>query len=159
MTRVHVVMQMKVLIDVAYILMPALISYAVQSLCPLGPSVGQNVKFRPPPWVFGVVWPVLYLLLGYSWSREMRLSRNTALSATLYISTALALAGWIYVYGCRQEVAGASWVLLLSIATTLACFGQGDSVSRLCLSPLLAWLIFALHMNTAAAQQLDQAPG
>ena len=37
-------------------------------------EAGKEIAFRPPSWVFGVVWPVLLLLLGYSWTLRPKLT-------------------------------------------------------------------------------------
>ena len=45
------------------ILIPAIIGYATVAKCPMKNS-GENVKFRPPPWAFSVVWIICYLTLA-----------------------------------------------------------------------------------------------
>ena len=35
--------------------------------CKISRNSGNIVKFRPPSFVFGIVWPILYILLGLSW--------------------------------------------------------------------------------------------
>lgn len=142
--------------DLALVLAPGVLNYAVQAMCPVGKTSGALVPFRPPPLVFGVVWPVLYLLLGYAWLQSSRTSADTRLSTGLYASTSLSLAAWIYVYGCRKAVVEASWVVLVALCCSIGCFGQGPALSKLCLSPLIGWLIFALVMNTTQASNIQR---
>ncbi len=43
--------------------------FAVNSMAfffPIAKTSGQEVWFRPPPYVFAIVWPLLLLLIGYS---------------------------------------------------------------------------------------------
>ena len=46
---------------------PLILGYLTSFFCKIGKNSGENVKFRPKPWVFGIAWPILYLCLGYSW--------------------------------------------------------------------------------------------
>ena len=53
-------------------------------------SSGKNVPFRPPGWVFGVVWPILYFTTGFAWSsskKDYLFSMITALCCL-----------WLYIY-------------------------------------------------------------
>ena len=51
-----------------YLLLPMFSVYLVGAFYPLGMETGKDIPFRPPGWVFGVVWPILLLLIGYSWT-------------------------------------------------------------------------------------------
>ena len=51
-----------------YLLLPMLSVYLVGVFYPIGKEAGKDIPFRPLSWVFGVVWPVLLLLIGYSWT-------------------------------------------------------------------------------------------
>ena len=57
-----------------YLLLPMFCVYLAGSFYPVGKEVGKDIPFRPPGWVFGVVWPVLLLLIGYSWTLRPELS-------------------------------------------------------------------------------------
>ena len=52
--------------DLLRLFYPMVAGYGVSKFCKMGKS-GVNIKFRPPPYVFGIVWPILYILLGLSW--------------------------------------------------------------------------------------------
>ena len=50
--------------DVIIFLIPLITGYFMSAICPMKKGeAGSNVPARPPGWVFGVVWPILYLLL------------------------------------------------------------------------------------------------
>lgn len=137
--------------DILLIFVPAIIGYICNSFCKVGEDAGQNVFFRPPAWVFKFVWPVLFLLFGLSWFVASKNCTRTALCMLTYLATVISLGGWILVYGCMSKKY-ACWILLVSICLCLACFTQGTEVSKLLLTPLLAWLLFAQLMNAAEVQ-------
>ena len=129
-------------------ILPALLGYITHYFCPMNNNKNNGKKvplFRPPPYVFYIVWPILYITLGISWKNNTR----TLLIDSVYISLSSLLALWIYVYSCRNSVMGSVYVMLLSITSTIAGIIVSDNVvSQLLLTPLLTWLVFALLLNT-----------
>ena len=140
-------------IDIIYFLLPSLIGYGTGMFCVIGKNAGNKVKFRPPPYVFGLVWPILFMLFGLSWVIASKNSNNTTICVMTYATAALFLGLWTYVYGCLKMKKEACWVILLSLATLLAAFSQGSEASKILISPLIAWIIFALFMNTTEVQE------
>ena len=49
------------------IILPTIIGYTASFFCKTSKDAGKNVYFRPDSKVFGIVWPILYLLIGLSW--------------------------------------------------------------------------------------------
>ena len=49
------------------IFVPAILGFATSGFCRIGKSAGSAVPFRPPAWVFGFAWVILYTLFGFSW--------------------------------------------------------------------------------------------
>jgi translocator protein len=139
--------------DILLTIMPAIVGYGSQLVCGLGKNSGSNVKFRPPPFVFGIVWPILFILLGISWAIAYRNCLNKVMCMSTYGLLTILLGLWILVYGCAKSKKGASWVLILIVASGLASFAQGNEVSKVMITPLLAWILFALIMNTTEVQQ------
>ena len=125
-----------------YILFPLVLCFALQFVTPLS-KAGSRVKFRPPAASFGIIWTILFLMLGYAWSL------NTDKSLYYGITTAL-LALWILVYGMSSKLA--SWVLISVMASILSCIAVSNQKSKVLLSPLMAWAIFATIMNTTEVQ-------
>ena len=137
--------------EVAVLCTPAALSYATSAFCPIAREAGANVKFRPPAAVFGFAWSLLFLALGSSWVLALRTHADVT-TALCYSALSLALPLWIATYSCAGSPKYAVWVLVLCVALTAACGCSGDRASRLLLSPLLGWLIFALVMNAAEVQ-------
>ena len=98
----------------------------------------------PPSWVFGTVWPVLYLLIGISWYRAV--PRH----APLYWVLTLLLGAWLGLYQCLRatKVAAADLVLSVMVAVYLVFrLLQHERASAFLLMPLVAWLSFATYLN------------
>ena len=68
-----------------YLFIPIISVYVSGMYYPVDDKSGKKVWFRPPGWVFGVVWPILLSLLGYSWflrpptSAVLRVSHRSAI--------------------------------------------------------------------------------
>jgi len=138
--------------DIILVLIPAMVGYGVRLKCNIGEKAGSTVIFRPPAWVFGVIWPILFLFFGLSWAIAARKSSNKKLAMCMYALTTILLGAWIVVYGCLKNKKASSWVLILAVAAGIASFGQGNEVSKALIAPLIAWTLFALLMNTTEVQ-------
>ena len=53
--------------DICILLLPLILGYSIAALCPIKKDTGKSVAFRPNPIVFSIVWPVLFLMLGWAW--------------------------------------------------------------------------------------------
>ncbi len=140
--------------DILYILLPSVIGYGSTMFCKTGKDSGNVVKFRPPAYVFGIVWPILFILFGISWAIAMRNCTNKVLCLISYSLAVLSLAVWIFTYSCFNSKKGGAWILILTVAFSLMCFAQGNDVSRVLLAPLIGWAIFAMMMNVVEVQEL-----
>ena len=126
--------------DIFYLLFPLISGYITISICPMKKNSGSSVKFRPPSYVFGIVWPILYLMIGYAWI-------NAKEHSIWYLTLSLSLCLWLVVYSCQNNKKGAIGINLLSILLVLICYTVSDQLSKLLLLPLLVWLGFALLLS------------
>lgn len=141
------------LTDLVYLLSPALVGYGMQSLCKLDKNAGKTVKFRPPSYVFGIAWPILFLLLGIAFMMSMRRKNtNKNITLVLYSMLILSLGLWIYSYGCKDNKINSLWILMISFTLALSCFTISEQETRLMLCPLIGWLLFAILMNKTEIQ-------
>jgi benzodiazapine receptor len=110
-------------------------------------NAGKKLKQRPPAWIFGVVWSILFLLFGAAWNFAIDENEDTLeiLVWVFYVMLLLSLLLWPWVY-CKSKKL-ALYLILFSIILTLCCYSLGPISSKLCLSPLLGWLIFAMFLN------------
>jgi tryptophan-rich sensory protein len=104
-------------------------------------------KFNPPSWLFMVVWPILYLLLGYSsyliWNSK-NINKNTYIILYL-IHLVLLLVWWPYfVYFPNRIFSTISLIGLDLYAIILAFLFYGvNKIASYLLIPYIAWLSFA----------------
>jgi tryptophan-rich sensory protein len=105
--------------------------------------------WRPPNWLFGPAWALLYALIAISaWLVWRADGFGTALviwSVHLVIN-----AGWSAVFfGLRRPDLACAWILLLwaSIAVTIAAFAPVSLLAAWLLAPYLLWVSFATALN------------
>jgi tryptophan-rich sensory protein len=110
-------------------------------------EAGSSVPSRPPGWVFGVVWPILYILMGLAWV-QLRKQKDETTVDILFSLLIIALNSWIIVYSCAKQKKNALYILILSVAIVLATWGYSVGTTEMFyLTPLVAWLIFATMLN------------
>ena len=117
--------------------------------------------FMPPGWAFGLVWPLLYGLLGLALARILSLPASPRRSAALVLFFAqLALNfAWSPIFFAAHDMRLALIVIVLMAALAAGAAGQFrrlDATAGLLMVPYLAWLVFAAVLNSAIA---DLNPG
>ncbi len=131
--------------ELALVAVPAAVGYALSAACRMPSS--SDIPFRPPAWVFGVVWPILYLLLGVAWFRTAVAAGTLTFRSASYLLTTALLGLWLVVYSCMRNTKGAVFVLLASVLSVAFNIALSGPVERLMLIPLMVWLCFATLMN------------
>ena len=146
--------------DWLLLLIPSIAIFATSMHCKIGNQAGKNVKFRPPPYVFGPVWFCLTILMGLSWiyctnsvhqtAHVVSGSSTTELTAiyVIYTLLTLSLMLWIILYGCGSEPLKALWTFIPTLMFCFMALSNGNYISKMMISPLTAWVIFALLMAT-----------
>ena len=123
----------------AYLFIPMISVYLSGMYYPIDDKSGEKVWFRPPGWVFGVVWPILLSLLGYSWFLRPKLTRYYAF-LTLVLST------WSILFSFNKAYAFIN--ILTALITTMAMILPAyPQKATLLLVPLGLWLSFASLLN------------
>ena len=119
--------------------------------------------FMPPGWAFGVVWPILYALLGIALAMVLaeRSSprRKTALTL-FFIQLALNFA-WSPIFFAAHDIRLAKIVIFAMAAIAAAAAGQFMRLRKpagLLMVPYLGWLVFAATLN-ATIEQLNPGAG
>ncbi len=108
--------------------------------------------FTPPGWVFGAVWPVLYLLIGLAFSVVLnaRGARGRGLAITLFVVQLLCNLAWSPLFFAAHEVTLAAYLaimILVLAAITTVLFWRVRSSAGLLMLPYLAWLVFAAVLS------------
>ena len=106
----------------------------------------------PPSWVFGVVWPILYILIGAAggivWSVRQHPARRRALF-WFVLQLALNFAWTPVFFGLEQIALGLGVILALNVAAIVATIRMGrvsPLAARLML-PYLVWIGYAAVLN------------
>lgn len=102
----------------------------------------------PPGWVFGLVWPILYLLIALALAMVIhaRGARGRGLAITLFIVQLICNLAWSPLFFGQHEVLLAFYLILiiLLLATiTTVLFGRVRSLAAWLMVPYLIWLGFA----------------
>lgn len=102
----------------------------------------------PPPWVFGPVWSVLYVLMGVALGR-MVFRKAWSAVWVFVIQFALNLMWTPVFFGAHRidvalAVIAAIW---FGVVSTIQLAGKVDKVSAWLLGPYLAWVSYAAYLN------------
>ena len=117
----------------------------------------RTPSFQPPDVVFGVMWPLNFLLLlvvGLTSIRTAPTGVAWAATGVLAVSVALAL-GWAWLFyvphhlgaaaACLAGAAALTWVLLVVVA-------RHETWAGLLLAPYALWLTIATALSVAYAR-------
>jgi tryptophan-rich sensory protein len=106
----------------------------------------------PPPAAFGVVWPILYTLMGLAaamvcaaWGSRYRLPAILAFALQLLVNLA-----WTPVFFGEHEITLGLYVIAaldVAVLVTIVLFWKVRRAAALLLVPYLAWILFATVLN------------
>ncbi len=118
----------------------------------------------PPPATFGIVWSILYAMMGFAlalvgsaWGARGRLAAIVIFAAQLLVNLA-----WSPVFfGAHQITAGLIVIAVLDILVlvTIVAFWRVRKVAGALLLPYLAWVLFATALNYEFLRLNPQADG
>ena len=92
-------------ISILKLILPFTLGTVSANLFPIK-KAGENIPFRPEPYVFRIVWPILYILIGYSWF----LNDNNNIDI-LFLILNISLNSWLYFYNIRMDKNFAIYIL------------------------------------------------
>jgi benzodiazapine receptor len=111
--------------------------------------------FTPPGWLIGLVWFILFVLMGVSmffiWRNNLRLNNPPIKNAIVLFGVQLIVnVLWSAIFfGLRSPIAGlgaiaALWILIL---VTIIMFWRVSRDAALLLVPYILWVSFAAYLN------------
>jgi len=111
----------------------------------------------PPPATFGLVWSVLYIMIGLALAVVLSAAgaRGRRLAVTMFaIQLALNLAWSPLFFGLHQMTWALVDILLLDVAViaTIVLFARIRPGAAWLLAPYLVWVLFATYLNFAFLQ-------
>lgn len=122
--------------------------YLASMVCTIGKDAGATVPARPPSWVFGIVWPFLYIFIGIAW--VILRDQDSYIIDILMSLTVIGLVAWILIYGCSKNKKNALYIILLILVAALLLFGYSWSQNKyagMLITPFLGWILFATMLN------------
>lgn len=108
--------------------------------------------FQPPSWAFGVVWPILYLLMAYAgWRADTAAPQANKIGLRLRYGAQLLLnAAWTIAFFALQSIIGGLIVilaLLVSIIIWMLAARHYDRLAAWLFAPYVTWVTFATLLN------------
>ena len=105
----------------------------------------------PPPWVFSVVWTILYVMMGYASFLVIEEGTGDQKTARiLYFAQLFFNFFWsIIFFNLRWYLFAFAWLLFLwfLVLATLKAFAEIEPKAGKVLIPYLLWLTFAAYLN------------
>jgi benzodiazapine receptor len=122
-----------------YLFIPLISVNSVAYFYPISKDSGEKLWFRPPPYVFAIVWPILLILLGYSWYIRPTL-------VFYYTILTLLLSTWSIVWN-NSKFYAFIYIITTLLFTLFLILYKYVRKSSILLVPLLLWLSFASVLN------------
>ncbi|WP_293868836.1 TspO/MBR family protein [uncultured Alsobacter sp.] len=110
----------------------------------------RKPSWRPPNWLFGPAWTVLYILIAVAGWMVWKKAGLVSVPIAIYAVQLVLNATWsgLFFGMRRMDLAFAELVLLwLSIAATIWTFQPVDQTAAWLLVPYLCWVTFAGALN------------
>ncbi|MFC1603770.1 TspO/MBR family protein [Planctomycetota bacterium] len=112
-------------------------------------------SFTPPDWSFGLVWPILYIIMGISafliWNRGIN-KRPVKAALRLFILQLVLNGLWTPIFFGLHMIAFALVEIILlwvAILMTILAFRKISKLASLLLLPYILWVSFAVALNAA----------
>lgn len=102
----------------------------------------------PPPWLFGPVWSVLYLMMGVAVGRLIH--RRSWQAVWVFVMQFVLNLIWTPVFFGAQQVAAALAIIVaiwLGVFSTILLARKADRASAGLLIPYLLWVSYATYLN------------
>jgi len=148
-------------VDLVALFIPLLIGFSTGNICDMPDS--DHIKIRPPGWVFGVVWSIMYTIMGILlisvMGRVGAAGRAPILVLSLFAAHAIHVFMWPTLFSCMKKPKAALYVLFGSIITALMVWSYmllsaakigGDGIDMylpIIMVPYISWLCFAFVLN------------
>jgi benzodiazapine receptor len=109
-------------------------------------------SFIPPGWVFGVVWTILYILMGLAlaYILSARGARGRGMAVALFMAQLVINLAWSPVFFALHQVTialGMIVAMFVLAAITAWRFAAIRRAAGLLMLPYLAWLLLATALN------------
>ena len=113
----------------------------------------ERPVWAPPSFLFGIVWPVLYLLIGVAAWRVWRAAGDLRAASTalgLWLAQLVVNAVWPGVFFGLEAFGPAIAIIVLLdilVVATIVAFARHDRLAAWLLVPYLVWILYATALN------------
>jgi benzodiazapine receptor len=112
-------------------------------------------SFNPPDWTFGVVWPILYVMMGVAafliWNKGIS-SKQTKVALGLFMGQLVLNGLWTPIFfGLHMMGLALAEIILLWVAilVTIVAFWRISKPATYLLIPYILWVSFAIVLNAS----------
>ena len=112
-------------------------------------------SFNPPDWAFGVVWPVLYVMMGVAafliWNKRAR-GKQVRIALGLFVLQLVLNGLWTPIFfGLHMMGLALAEIILLwlAILATIITFWKISKTAACLLIPYILWVSFAITLNAS----------
>lgn len=138
--------------DIIYLLLPVVFGMLSSFLKKRNARKNAS-QYQPPGWVFGIVWPILYIMLGISifiqWrSANRKYDTNVCLLLTIFVL----LNTWWFLFGGEHLAPTFSFIFILFTTiliyfTALHLYTTNNKITAYLALPLAAWMTYASFLT------------
>ena len=107
-------------------------------------------SFNPPDWIFGPVWIILYLLVGFAIWLIWLNPKKTQKVFTIYFTHLFVNASWSITFFAFHQVLASLLIIALIIFLVIwlvKLYYPINKTSAILMLPYIAWLGFAFSLN------------
>lgn len=118
----------------------------------------------PPPATFGIVWTILYILMGFALALVVtaRGAPGRSLAISVFVVQLALNMAWTPLFFGAHQITGALILLLvidIAVLVTLVLFWRIRPIAGMLLVPYLAWVLFAAVLNWQFLEANPNADG
>lgn len=129
------------------LIIPLISIYTTSLLCPVSSNSGNAVPFRPPGYIFAIIWPILLLLLGFAWFEINKTTDRKLLNNIIYVLLIIFLCLWQVFYSCLDNNISSIYIIFMALLFSFMAYTVSGLNGKLAISPLIIWLVFAGLLN------------
>ena len=110
----------------------------------------QKPPLSPPGFLFGIVWTILYILMGVSYGLlDTRELTDEKVKRIYYVQLAVNLIWPILFFVFKARLLSSIWIILLLILiiTMIITFYKKHRLTAYLQIPYLIWTVFATYLN------------
>lgn len=110
----------------------------------------QKPPLSPPGFIFGIVWSILYLLMGIAYGILVYKGKSDAEVSKIYLTQLIVNLIWpILFFVFKLRLFSSIWIviLLILVINMVIKFYKKDKIIGYSQIPYLLWIMFATYLN------------